>query len=227
MAAELRANFFKVAERVESLSGIIDPSKPRSLISAQTLLMSIVADLGEMAIQGQRIDSEQNGSEGGSGESGIVTEVFGLLDQTKVLLGHVQRALDIQSRMAAGGSALPQLNGRGDDGKNEEETDSEDEADPADDNEELDVDEDEDEAQGRVSDLVKQNEEQPLSREEIGKLLILTSRAFKSEIISGNQRSFLKGQIIARHGMLRVVLQFPTVESILNALKTISSSVDQ
>jgi len=34
-SAALRENFFKVAERVESLSGIIDPSNPQSLIYAQ------------------------------------------------------------------------------------------------------------------------------------------------------------------------------------------------
>jgi len=34
-SAALRENFFKVAERVESLSGIIDPSNPASLIYAQ------------------------------------------------------------------------------------------------------------------------------------------------------------------------------------------------
>ena len=66
-----------------------------------------------------------------------------------------------------------------------------------------------------------------MNREEIGKLLVLTSRAYKSQIVSPNQRAFLKTQIIARHGMLRVVLQFPTLESIMAALKTISSSVDE
>jgi hypothetical protein len=82
-------------------------------------------------------------------------------------------------------------------------------------------------ADERVDRLVAQNESEPLNREEIGKLLILTSRAYTSKILSPNQRSFLKTQIVAQHGMLRVVLQFPTLESIMSALKTISSSVDE
>ena len=41
-SAQLRENFFKVAERVESLSGIIDPSNPQSLIYAQKVCILIV-----------------------------------------------------------------------------------------------------------------------------------------------------------------------------------------
>ena len=121
---------------------------------------------------------------------------------------HIHRARTIQSRFVG----ATEVNARRPSNQEESETDSS-----------SDEEEEEDE---QVSRVVAQNESEPLSREEIGKLLILTSRAYTLKILSPNQRSFLKTQIVARHGMLRVVLQFPTLESIMSALKTISSSVD-
>ena len=236
---QLRENFFRVAERVESLSGIIDPAVPESLTYAQKVLVNIVSDLTNMAVAGQRLDSDTPGQ-----ESTLVTEIFGLLEQSKTLLGHIHRAVDIQDRLgqAQGAGAAPGSSNQqqGDADSNEDETsdDSDDDDSESDDSEDAEEDT-ESESDGypaapqsrekeedRVDDLVAQNEAEPLTREEIGKLLVLTSRAFKSEIVGQSQRAFLKTQIIARHGMLRVVLQFPTLESIMAALKTISSSVD-
>lgn len=213
----LRENFFKVAERVESLSGIIDPSVPESLTYAQKVLVQIVSDLTNMAAAGQQIDAATPGT-----ESTLVGEIFGLLDQSKTLLSHIHRAVQIQSRLGSGETRAAQPQESYDEESDSDESDS-DESDDEDSESESGA----DDAEGRrVDQLVAQNEADPLSREEIGKLLVLTSRAYKSQIISPNQRAFLKTQIIARHGMLRVVLQFPSLESIMAALKTISSSVD-
>jgi hypothetical protein len=210
----LRENFFRVAERVESLSGIIDPAVPESLTYAQEVLVQIVKDLTTMAVAGQRLDEQTPGS-----ESTLVGEIFGLLEQSKTLLGHIHRAVEIQSTLGTG--TVPS---RGPEDNDESESESESEGDSDESSDEDDNNANEDK---RVDQLVAQNEAEQLNREEIGKLLVLTSRAYKSQIVSPNQRAFLKTQIIARHGMLRVVLQFPTLESIMAALKTISSSVDE
>ena len=215
-SATLRESFLKVAERVESLSGIIDPANPSSLIYAQKVLAEIVSNLGKMAQLGQRIDAANEETKGA--ESSIVSEIFGLLEQSKSLLEHITRAINIQSRISGTGNARQSRADEVDDEESDE-SDSESDSEDEDSNEE--------EEDDRVDKLVSQNEADPLNREEIGKLLILTARAYTSKILSANQRSFLKTQIVARHGMLRVVLQFPTLESIMSALRTISSSVDE
>jgi len=161
------------------------------------------------------------------------------------LLEHIHRAITIQARISdgglAGGGQPHEDEGEGEDSDDDDDNTSDDSEDSEDSEDyqqaryarpqaqehEQDEDEDEDDADERVDRLVAQNESEPLNREEIGKLLILTSRAYTSKILSANQRSFLKTQIVAQHGMLRVVLQFPTLESIMSALKTISSSVDE
>lgn len=147
----------------------------------------------------------------------------------QTLLEHIHRAISIQSRIsgataadAPGAGASPNANDDDEDEDNEDSESSDDVGDDEDEDEGREDDTDE-----RVDRLVARNESEPLNREEIGKLLILTSRAYTSKIISPNQRAFLKTQIVAQHGMLRVVLQFPTLESIMSALKTISSSVDE
>jgi len=156
----------------------------------------------------------------------------------QTLLEHIHRAISIQSRIsgtsASAAASAPAARQHDYDDEDEEEEysgDSEDsdgdEDDAADNDDAEEEEEEEEETDARVDRLVARNESEPLNREEIGKLLILTSRAYASKILSPNQRSFLKTQIVAQHGMLRVVLQFPTLESIMSALKTISSSVDE
>ena len=218
----LRENFFRVANRMEALSGIIDPQDPDTLHYARAALLEIVTDLTNMAVSGQKMDGES------SQESTLVTEIFGLLEQSKNLLGHIHKAIEIQSRLGTGRVPSNDTNRQPEEESGDSESDDDSDSESDDDKEASpDNDPTNNSESHRVDRLVQANEEKMLSREEIGKMLVLTSRAYKTQIITPNQRAFLKNQIIARYGMLRVVLQFPTLESIMAALKTISSSVDE
>jgi len=201
VAKALREKFFLVAERVESLSGIIDPNVPSSLTYAKSILDSIVDDLSKMGQIGKNIDEENSDGQ----QSGLVQEIFGLLGQSKTLLSHIEKAITIQKTLGGG----VEEQGAGSQQQEDEEEEKE---------EDGGID---------VARVVSMNEDAPLTREEIGQLLILVSRALSLNIISQAQRGFLKNQIIGQHGMLRVILQFPTVDQIMGALKTISSSVDK
>ena len=150
---------------------------------------------------GKNIDEENSDGQ----QSGLVQEIFGLLGQSKTLLSHIEKAITIQKTLGGG----VEEQGAGSQQQEDEEEEKE---------EDGGID---------VARVVSMNEDAPLTREEIGQLLILVSRALSLNIISQAQRGFLKNQIIGQHGMLRVILQFPTVDQIMGALKTISSSVDK
>jgi hypothetical protein len=188
-ASSLRENFFAMAKRVESLSGIIDPKEPDSLIYAQGILNAVIEDLEAMVIAGNSTGEESDGS-------GLMNEITGLLNQTRGLKGHIDKAVEIQSNISE-----------------EAQTQSQREEEPA---------ASEEEEKDFVRGYVNQQGETPLDRQEIGKLLLLVGRAAKTGILSQKQKSFLKTQIVGRVGMLRVVLQLQGLDMIFHALKAIS-----
>jgi hypothetical protein len=66
------------------------------------------------------------------------------------------------------------------------------------------------------------NENEPLlNREEVGKLLLLTSKALELKIISDEQKGFIKDQICMRAGILRVILKYEDLSVVMGALAMI------
>lgn len=65
---------------------------------------------------------------------------------------------------------------------------------------------------------------EPLRREEIGKLLLLVSKAFETQQISRDQKSKIKNQICNRAGYLRLILEQEDMRIIMAALVTIGDS---
>ena len=61
----------------------------------------------------------------------------------------------------------------------------------------------------------------PLNRDEIAKLLLLTSRAWKSRLLSDKQRHFVKQVIVRREGYLRVILSFGSIQATMEALAAV------
>jgi hypothetical protein len=180
---------------------------PESLHYAKQILEAIVVDLGKMGQIGQELETDALDGE----QSGLVKEIMGLLGHSTTLLEHIGRAIIMQESMgrgagvASGADEEPEEEdkaaeaGRGDDSANAQDDD--------------------------VAKTVQVNEDEPLNRDEIARLLICVAKALSLQIITQAQRGFLKDQIIARHGMLRVILQFPTLDGIMMALQTVSSSV--
>ena len=190
-AADSLRTFFAMAQRVESLSGLIDPTKPSTLLHAQSTLSAVITDLEAMTLVGDRMEAEP-----GAGESNLITEIRSLLDQTRGLKLHIDKAIGMQA--GAGGGAAPE------------------EA----------AEEPVGESDSQVREFVNSQGEQPLARQEIAKLLLLISRAHKSGVLSQKQKDFLKTQVVARVGMLRVILQLNGIEMIMSALKAISGDAE-
>lgn len=191
-ADSLRTSFFAMAQRVESLSGLIDPTRPSTLLHAQATLSAVITDLEAMTLVGDRMEAEP-----GAGQSNLITEIRSLLDQTRGLKLHIDKAIGMQA--GAGGGAAP---------------------------EEAAEEEPVGESDSQVREFVNSQGEQPLSRQEIAKLLLLISRAHKSGVLSQKQKDFLKTQVVARVGMLRVILQLNGIEMIMSALKAISGDAE-
>jgi hypothetical protein len=66
-------------------------------------------------------------------------------------------------------------------------------------------------------------DEEELGREEIAKLLLLTSKAFRAGQISTEQRAFIKDKVIAREGYMRKILQQQELGTVVNALVTFAN----
>lgn len=190
-AESLRVSFFAMAQRVESLSGLIDPRRPATLLHAQTTLNEVVNDLEAMVIVGDRMEAEP-----GAGQSDLIREIRSLLEQTRGLKLHIDKAVGIQAG----------LSGEGGGSQSQEEPEVE----------------SEEASESDVREFVNSQGDVPLDRQEIAKLLLLISRAHKGGVLSQKQKDFLKTQVVARVGMLRVILQLSGIEMIMSALKAIS-----
>ena len=190
-AASLRQSFFAMAKRVESLSGLIDPNRPETLLHAQDTLDAVINDLEAMVLVGDRMESEP-----GEGPSNLITEIRALLEQTRGLKSHIDKAIQIQKGVSNDARPSQQQ-------KNETADETED-------------------GKKAAMEFVTSQGDAPLDRQEIAKLLLLISRAEKGGVLSKKQKSFLKTQVVARVGMLRVILQLNGIEVIMRALKAIS-----
>ena len=195
----LREKFFAMAKRVESLSGIIDPREPDSLIYAQGILNAVIEDLEAMVTVGNAAGENE--------VSQLMSEINGLLQQTQGLKAHIDKAVEIQSTLSEEAQAQGTQESLSEGSSENEERNSE--------------------KSGKaqkdfVREYVNQQGDMPLDRQEIGKLLLLVARAHKTGVLSMQQKSFLKTQIVGRIGMLRVVLQLEGLEMIFHALKAIS-----
>ncbi len=198
-AGSLRENFFAMAKRVESLSGIIDPREPDSLIYAKGILNAVIEDLEAMVIAGDATGENE--------ASQLMSEINGLLQQTRGLKAHIDKAVEIQSSLREEAQAEATRSSTNEETSMDEEGSSEKPGEARKD---------------AVRDYVNQQGDTPLDRQEIGKLLLLVARAHKTGVLSLHQKSFLKTQIVGRVGMLRVVLQLEGLEMIFHALQAIS-----
>lgn len=181
-----------MAKRVESLSGLIDPSRPETLLNAQATLNAVISDLESMVLVGDRMES---GSGAGSSPSNLITEIRALLEQTRGLKSHIDKAIVIQGGLSDDAEAAAQQETTDEEPQGERDT---------------------------VREFVTSQGDVPLDRQEIAKLLLLISRAEKGGVLSKKQKDFLKTQVVARVGMLRVILQLSGIEMIMQALKAIS-----
>jgi hypothetical protein len=201
-ADSLRENFFAMAKRVESLSGLIDPKEPSTLVYAQSILSAVTKDLEAMTLVGDRMEGEPDAP----GVT-LMSEIRSLLGQTQGLKAHIDKAIEIQSSMPGGMDGgteqpqPPQQQHMPPPPPHEQEQQTERDA---------------------VKEFVNSQGDVPLDRQEIAKLLLLICRAEKSGILSKKQKDFLKTQVVARTGMLRVILQLQGIEMIMQALKAIS-----
>ncbi len=198
-SGSLRDNFFAMAKRVESLSGIIDPREPDSLIYAQGILNAVISDLEAMVLAGDAAGENE--------ASQLMNEISGLLTQTRGLKAHIDKAVEIQSNLSE--EAQPQA-------AQQQQSDEDSGEDPA-----------KGDQRDMVREYVNQQGDKPLDRQEIGKLLLLVARAQKTGRLTVEQKAFLKNQIVNRIGMLRVVLQLDGLETVFHALQAISSPGDQ
>ena len=198
-SGSLRDNFFAMAKRVESLSGIIDPREPDSLIYAQGILDAVISDLEAMVLAGDAAEENE--------ASQLMNEISGLLTQTRGLKAHIDKAVEIQSNLSEEAQAQAAQQQQSDEGSKEN---------PA-----------KGDQRDMVREYVNQQGDKPLDRQEIGKLLLLVARAHKTGKLTVEQKAFLKNQIVNRIGMLRVVLQLDGLETVFNALQAISSPGDQ
>jgi hypothetical protein len=204
----MQEKFFKIAERVESLSGIIDPNQPETLLYAQGILSSIISDLNVMAS-----DNTATGSDGQS--PNMIEEVKGLLEQTKGLKGHIDRAISIRETMGFSDQqeasqpdqVTPESSPRYTSANSNNGDD--------DDSEPLSNDE--------IKMYMEKQSSAELRREEISVLLMLVATAYKAQLLTQDQRGFLKNQIVRRLGVLRVILQLNDIPSQIEALRTIST----
>ena len=179
-----------MAKRVESLSGLIDPSRPETLLNAQATLNAVISDLESMVLVGDRMESEP-----GAGPSNLITEIRALLEQTRGLKTHIDKAIVIQGGLSDDAEAAAQQETTDEEPQGERDT---------------------------VREFVTSQGDVPLDRQEVAKLLLLISRAEMGGVLSKKQKDFLKTQVVARVGMLRVILQLSGIEMIMQALKAIS-----
>lgn len=70
----------------------------------------------------------------------------------------------------------------------------------------------------------KSSSELPLQREEIAKLLLLSSRAHSIQQINVQQWRAIKDEICRRNGNLRMILKQTDISAVMNALATINLS---
>jgi len=75
----------------------------------------------------------------------------------------------------------------------------------------------------RYEDEGESYDEEELSREEIAKLLLLTSKAFRGQQITAEQRGFIKDKVVKREGYLRKILQQEELGTVVNALVTFAN----
>jgi len=73
--------------------------------------------------------------------------------------------------------------------------------------------------QQQETDLI--GKQPPLNRDEIGKLLLLTSRGYKRNELSFKQRAYIKHQILLQQGYLRVIIPLNDINKIMSALRAV------
>lgn len=78
-------------------------------------------------------------------------------------------------------------------------------------------------AMDRCEDEDSSEEEEALERSEIAKLLLLTSKAFRTGQITPQQRAAIKDKVINRDGYLRKILQQEELGTVVNALVTFAN----
>jgi len=201
---DLKTRFFAMAERVESMGKGIDTRNPASLRTASATLNLIITDLASMLELGP-------GAATGEGEKGIMAEVSALLQQTVTLKGHLDRALAIPAvAEAAANRSTPKPPS-----SQQRQQQQQPPLPPQ-------------QQSQTSSSLASQvlNDSVPLSRDEIAKLLLLTSRAWKMKMVTDKQRHFIKTVIVRQEGYLRVILSLSSIKTIMSALAAVGGSDD-
>lgn len=89
-----------------------------------------------------------------------------------------------------------------------------------------DDDEEDDEDADDAVDLEDINPFNELSREEIGKLLLLVAKAYETKQINFQQRRVIKGHICRQAGYLRIILNQTDMSVIMRALSAIGEDTN-
>jgi len=205
-----------MAERVESMGKGIDTRNPASLRTASATLELIINDLRSMLQLGA--------AAAGESEKGLMAEVSVLLQQTVTLKGHLDRALAIPAvaEAAANRSTLKPPSPQQQQQQRQQQQSL-----PPSPPQQPQQQQQQQQSQTSSS-LASQvlNDSVPLSRDEIAKLLLLTSRAWKMKMVTDKQRHFIKTVIVRQEGYLRVILSLSSIKTIMSALAAVGGSDD-
>ena len=125
----------------------------------------------------------------------LVGDIDQLLSQTRVLHGHISKQIHAMHRMDIETDRDGDRNGGGD--RHGDDTGS-----------------------GSNSEDGGEYEEDPLNREEIAKLLLLTSKAYQAKHIDKEQKGHLKDEIVRRRSYLRKVVEQEDFGNVLTTLAT-------
>ena len=150
----------------------------------------------------------------------IMREVIALLSQTQALCGHLDKAIALQPHVQAASSAANAASS-----SSASRLSAAPQATPK----ILTTASSTSATSSRTRSLENQllHDNVPLSREEIAKLLLITAKAWKLELLTNKQRDFIKMVIVKQEGYLRVILSFEGTQQIFQALRAVGGADEE
>ena len=200
----MEKQFKEMAERVTKLDLNIDATSPISLIRTKQELGNIVQDLSKL------LEFEVSSSE--SGDGSLKTEIEELLNQTASLY----QALDASIMQAV---RLEAERNNNTNNLYDDDDDDDDDEDEDDDDDDSDEEEDDDD---------NTYDQQPLTRDEIAKLLLVTTRAASFGHLTDTQKGLIKDDIVRRRPYLRHIIHHnENIPAVMHALRALAESMER
>jgi hypothetical protein len=187
-----------LSARVERMDQLIDPSDPSTFRTALQQLNEIVHELEQL----KRIETNSMASNVGNPKMvHIINEITEMLNFTNNLKMQLEGAVSEYENKkrrneASGGVPLSSTSSNSSSSASA--------------------------SSSFTSTSTSQPSQEPLTRQEIAKLLLLVSKAYQMNVLTSKQRSNLKNQIIMRSAYLRLIVQNSDIRIIMGALAVIS-----